>query len=80
MRQLQRDGGDDRAAVKDDAELIAQALCEAITHLLAEAARTWVKYLERFSALGECVVQPVLLKDGFDSAWFNNGQRGLPGT
>lgn len=80
MRKLSRDGGDDRVAVKDDIKLIAQAICESMTHLLTEDARTLVKYLERLCAVGECSVRPILLKDGFDSAWFNNGQRGLPGT
>ena len=80
MRQLQRDAVDDRAVVKDDVKLIAQAICESITHLLTEDARTLVKYLERFNAAGECAVQPILLKNGFDSAWFSNGQRNLPGT
>lgn len=80
MRRMQRDAGDDRAVVKDDIKLIAQAICESITHLLTEDARTLAKYLDRLRDTGECVVRPILLKDGFDSAWFSNGQRGLPGT
>ena len=43
MRQLQRDTGDDRAVVKDDVKLIAQAICESMTHVLTEDARTLVK-------------------------------------
>ena len=80
MRHLQRDTGDDRSVVKDDVKLIAQAICESMTHVLTEDARTLVKYLERFNASGECIVRPILLREGFDSAWFNNGQKGLPGT
>jgi len=80
MRQLQRDADDDRAVVKDDVKLIAQAICESMTHVLTEDAQTLVKYLRRFNAAGHCAVRPILLRDGFDSAWFNNGQRGLPGT
>ena len=79
MRQLQRDTGDDRSVVKDDVKLIAQAICESMTHVLTEDARTLVKYLERFNASGECIVHPILLREGFDSAWFNNDQKGLPG-
>lgn len=80
MRRLQRDAGDDRAVVKDDVKLIAQAICESMSHVLTEDAQTLVKYLLRLNANGECTVRPILLKDGFDGAWFNNGQRGLPGT
>ena len=47
LRQLQRDAGDDRSVVKDDAKLIAR---------------------------------PILLRAGFDSAGFNNGQKGLLST
>ena len=32
MRNLQRDASDDRSAVKDDVKLIAQAICESLTH------------------------------------------------
>ena len=34
MRDIQRDEGDDRVAVKDDVKLIAQAVCESLTHIL----------------------------------------------
>ncbi len=80
MRQIRREAGDDRAVVKDDVKLIAQAICESLTHLLTEDARTLARYLEQLRSAGECSVQPILLKDGFDSAWFNNGQRGLLGA
>lgn len=80
MRQLERDAGDDRAVVKDDIKLIAQAICESMTHVLTEDARTLARYLHRLNTAGECNVRPILLKDGFEPAWFNNGQRGLPGT
>lgn len=80
MRELQREADDNRAAVKDDVKLIAQAICESITHILTEDARTLVKYVRRFNMSGLCSLQPILLAEGFDNAWFNNGQRGLPGT
>ena len=79
MRDLQRDSGDDRSAVKDDIKLIAQAICESLTHILTEDAQTLVKYLRRLNDDGASVVKPILLADGFDSAWFENGQRGLLG-
>lgn len=80
MRSLQRDAGDDRGAVKDDVKLIAQAVCESLTHILTEDAQTLVKYVRRLNESGQCSIKPILLAEGFDPAWFNNGQRGLPGT
>jgi predicted nucleic acid-binding protein len=77
MRSIQRDTGDDRVAVKDDVKLIGQAVCEQITHVLTEDKSTLAKYLGKLNANGECVAKAILLVDGFDSAWFNNGQRGL---
>ena len=80
MRGLQRDAGDDRGAVKDDIKLIAQAICQPLTHILTEDARTLVKYVRRLNEARQCSLQTILLAEGFDTAWFNNGQRGLPGT
>lgn len=80
MRELQRDVGDDRAAVKDDVKLIAQAICESLTHILTEDARTLAKYVNRLNLAGQCSLGAIVLSDGFDAAWFNNGQRGIPGT
>lgn len=77
MRGIKRDGTDDRSAVKDDLKIIAQAICESLTHILTEDAQTLVKYLRRLNEAGACTVRPILLADGFDSAWFDNGQRGL---
>lgn len=79
MQDLKRDAGDDRSAVKDDVKLIAQAICESLTHILTEDAQTLVKYLGRLNKSGISGVKPILLADGFDAAWFDNGQRGLLG-
>ena len=80
MSALRRDAGDDRVAVKDDVKLIAQAICQSLTHILTEDARTLVKYVNRLNLAGQSSLKPILLADGFDNAWFDNGQRGLPGT
>ncbi len=74
MRSIQREAGDDRVAVKDDVKLIGQAVCEQITHVLTEDRSTLAKYLGKLNGSGECVTKAILLVDGFDSAWFNNGQ------
>ena len=39
-KSLSRSEGDDRVAVKDDTKLIAQTVCESITHVLTEDKRT----------------------------------------
>ena len=80
MAALQRDAGDDRGAVKDDVKLIAQVICESLTHVLTEDERTLAKYLGRLNQSRQCSAQAILLAKGFDASWFNNGQHGLPGT
>ncbi len=77
MRQIQRDPADDRATVKDDIKLIAQMVCESITHVLTEDRNTLAKYLSRLADLGQSQGKAVLLSQGFDVAWFNGGQMGL---
>jgi predicted nucleic acid-binding protein len=78
MRSLNRDSGDDRVAIKDDMKLVAQTVCESITHILTEDTNTLAKYLDRLRKTGECTTQAILLADGFDAAWLNNGQAVLP--
>lgn len=63
--------------VKDDFKLIAQCDCEGISHLLSEDAGTLAKYLRRAQAPGGPMTLTILLKDGFDLAWFANGQKPL---
>lgn len=76
-RQFSRDDGDDRVRVKDDLKLIAQCDCEGISHLLCEDASTLAKYLLRAQAPGVPVTRCLLMKDGYDAAWFENGQKPL---
>jgi PIN domain nuclease of toxin-antitoxin system len=77
LRQLARDATDDRVRVKDDFKLIAQCDCEGISHLVSEDASTLVKYLQRAQSSAGPMTQSILLKDGFDAAWFENGQKPL---
>lgn len=41
-------------------------------------AMTAVKYVKRLNEAGQSALTLILLTDGFDAAWFNNGQRSLP--
>jgi predicted nucleic acid-binding protein len=77
MRSLQRDANDDRGNVKDDVKLIAQTVCESIPFILTEDQNTLAKYLKRLNDSGSCSAKAILLTEGFDSAWFNNGQRAI---
>ncbi len=77
IRNMARDHEDDRVRVKDDFKLVAQCDCEAISHLISEDASTLAKYLNRASETGLASTKVVLLKDGFDAAWFENGQTRL---
>ena len=77
LRAAERDAGDDRVRVKDDYKLIAQCQCEGVTHVLSEDASTLTKYLERLRLAGSLGTRGVLLRDGFDLAWFENGQAPL---
>ncbi len=77
IRQLARDPDDDRVRVKDDFKILAQCDCEAVSHLMSEDASTLAKYLIRASDSGLATTKVVLLKDGFDAAWFENGQTRL---
>jgi predicted nucleic acid-binding protein len=80
LRGLRRDAGDDRAAVKDDVKLIAQAVCESLTHVLTEDEQTLTKYVRRLHDAGRCSLRCILLADGFDAAWFDGGQARIPGA
>lgn len=77
MRALQRDPADDRVAVKDDIKLLAQMACESISHILTEDANTLVKYLDRLRGCALLDAQAIVLAQGFDTSWFQGGQRPL---
>lgn len=77
LRAQARDPGDDRVRVKDDFKLLAQCQCEGISHVLAEDVRTLAKYVDRHRAEGLLATRCVLLRDGFDASWFENGQTRL---
>ena len=77
IRQMARDPEDDRVRVKDDFKLLAQCDCEAVSHLISEDASTLAKYLDRARETGLAATKVVLLRAGFDAAWFENGQTRL---
>jgi hypothetical protein len=73
-----RDGGDDRAVVRDDIKLMAQAVHESIPFILTEDVSTLYKYCDRLRDAGILPVRAIKLVDGFYScALREDGQRGL---
>ncbi len=71
-----RDEGDNRAVIRDDVKIMAQASHEAIPFLLTEDASTLCKYCERLRTSGNLDVRAVKLADGFDSSAFRlDGQK-----
>jgi predicted nucleic acid-binding protein len=74
---MERASGDTKSVVKDDVKLMAQCACESgISHLLTGDER-FAKRLRQLRALDQVATEPIVLSDGFDEAWFTNGQRGL---
>lgn len=73
-----RDADDNRSVVRTDLQLIAQAVTEGIPFILTEDRNTLSKYVERAKSVGTGECRAVLLSDGFEAAWFNNGQTALP--
>lgn len=75
---LDRDKGDNRAVVRDDIKLMAQAAHESIPFIMTEDASTLYKYCERLRNAGLISTRAIKLVDGFDScALREDGQRGL---
>jgi hypothetical protein len=71
----QRDAGDNRAVVRDDVKLLAQASHEGISFILTEDASTLHKYCERLRSGGYVATRAITLKSGFDaSALRDDGQ------
>ena len=77
IRAAVLDPSDDRVRVKDDFKLIAQCQCDAVSHVFSEDASTLTKYVERMREAGDLGTRAVLLRDGFDAAWFESGQTRL---
>ncbi len=72
------DKGDNRAVVKDDVKIMAQALHECIPFILTEDASTLYKYCERLRTSHKLNIRAIKLTDGFDSSAFRlDGQKGL---
>ncbi len=74
------DPGDNRAVVRDDVKIIAQALREDIPFILTEDASTFYKYCERLRVSHSLNIRAIKLADGFDfSALRLDGQKSIEG-
>lgn len=72
------DAGDNRAVVRDDVKIIAQAILDNIPFILTEDVSTFYKYCERLRTSHSLNVRAVKLVDGFNfSAFRLDGQNDL---
>jgi PIN domain nuclease of toxin-antitoxin system len=62
-----RDSGDNRAVIKDDMKIIAQALKENIPFVLTDDAKTFYKYCKRLQEQNNWNIKAIKLVDGFSS-------------
>lgn len=67
----------DTAAVRDDLKLVAQAMCEDITHILVEGEGALARLVRQLHEAGRCRLGCILLSQGYDGAWLNGGQKDL---
>ncbi|HUX63283.1 PIN domain-containing protein [Sulfuricella sp.] len=69
----QRGAEDNRAVVRDDVKLLAQASHEDIDLILTEDASTLHKYCERLRSSGHLQTRAITLKNGFDAGALSEG-------
>ncbi|TAL95796.1 MAG: PIN domain-containing protein, partial [Rhodanobacter sp.] len=69
----QRGAEDNRAVVRDDVKLLAQASHEDIDLILTEDASTLHKYCERLRSSGYLQTRAITLKNGFDASALSEG-------
>ena len=65
-----------RAAVRDEVKLIAQAMCEGVSHVLTEGGGL-AQLAQRLRDAGRCRLDCILLEHGYEAAWFTGGQKAL---
>ncbi len=65
-----RDSGDNRAVIKDDMKIIAQALYEKTPFILTDDANTFYKYCERLRTSNNLNIKAIKLNDGFNPSIF----------
>lgn len=76
-----RPSGVERAALKDDIKIIAQAAVAEMQYVITDDTESFSRYCEVLKAHGEVDFKTIKLEDGFDSAFFDpNGQRDFTDT
>lgn len=69
--------GDGNPKYKDDLKLMAQAEFNEIDFIITEDESTLARYCEKLKSAGMFSPKVILVKDGFDTSHFNNGQSSL---
>ena len=72
--QLRGDSGE-RGALKDDIKIIAQAAVIEAEFAITDDSDSFYRYCRRLKESGEVQFTAIKLEDGFDRAFFANGQR-----
>lgn len=70
-----RPAGVERDALKDDIKIIAQAAVRDAEFVITDDSESFFRYCRVFNEAGEVQFKAVKLEDGFDRAFFENGQR-----
>jgi predicted nucleic acid-binding protein len=66
----------DRVALKDDVKILAQAAVVGASHLISDDEHLFY-YASKLRLAGKADLKVIKLSDGFDPAFFNDGQREL---
>lgn len=70
-----RPEGVERSALKDDIKIIAQAAGADVEYVITDDTESFFRYCKILKEGGDVKFKAIKLEDGFDSAFFNNGQR-----
>lgn len=68
---------DSRAEYKDDLKLMGQAQSEGIEYVITADNSTLARYCKKLSSASMFSPKAIILSDGFDTSYFNNGQKKL---
>ncbi len=69
--------GEDRDALKDDVKILGQAAVKEAAYVITDDAASFYRFGKMMESEGSGKFKTIKLDDGFDSAFFNGGQREL---
>jgi len=69
--------GDSMPKFEDDLKIMAQAEFNKIDFIITEDESTLARYCKKLQKAGMFDSKVIVVKDGFDASWFNDGQSTL---